>query len=116
MAGCCPGSSLSRQIARHLGWGPHAVQRYARAATWQELADGRWQGQRPSKLDPFKRYLDRHADESRGSMTRLLAEITVARIASFRLSTPDIISAIGALSVIGSCTERRLTVLVLSGA
>ncbi|WP_369809694.1 helix-turn-helix domain-containing protein [Actinoplanes sp. SE50] len=23
-----------RQIARHLGWGRHTVQRYARAATW----------------------------------------------------------------------------------
>jgi hypothetical protein len=32
-----------RTIARHLGWGRHTVQRYARAATWQELADGRWQ-------------------------------------------------------------------------
>jgi hypothetical protein len=26
-----------REIARHLGWGLHTVQRYARAATWQEL-------------------------------------------------------------------------------
>jgi hypothetical protein len=29
-----------REIARHLGWGLHTVQRYARAATWQELAGG----------------------------------------------------------------------------
>ena len=43
-----------REIARHLGWGLHTVQRYARAATWQELADGRWQQPRPSKLDSFK--------------------------------------------------------------
>ena len=28
-----------RTIARHLGRGRHTVQRYARAATWQELAD-----------------------------------------------------------------------------
>ena len=28
-----------REIARHLGWGLHTVQRYARAATWQELSD-----------------------------------------------------------------------------
>jgi transposase len=64
-----------REIARHLGWGLHTVQRYARAATWQELADGRWQGPRPSKLDPFKPYLDQHAGYSHGSRTRLFAEI-----------------------------------------
>ena len=64
-----------REIARHLGWGLHTVQRYTRAATWQELADGRWQGPRPSKLDPFKPYLDQHADASRGSITRLFREI-----------------------------------------
>jgi transposase len=64
-----------REIARHLGWGLHTVQRYARAATWQELADGRWQGPRPSKLDPFKPYLDQHFDGSRGSITRLFKEI-----------------------------------------
>ena len=65
-----------REIARHLGWGLHTVQRYARAATWQELADGRWKKPRPSKLDPFKPYLDQHADASRGSITRLFKEIT----------------------------------------
>jgi hypothetical protein len=30
-----------REIARHLGWGLHTVQRLDRAATWQELVDGR---------------------------------------------------------------------------
>jgi len=64
-----------REIARHLGWGLHTVQRYARAATWQELADGRWQGPRPSKLDPFKHYLDQHPDGSHGSIRRLFGEI-----------------------------------------
>jgi transposase len=64
-----------REIARHLGWGLHTVQRYARAATWQELADGRWQAPRPSKLDPFKPYLDQHAVEGHGSFTRLFREI-----------------------------------------
>jgi transposase len=64
-----------REIARHLGWGLHTVQRYARAATWQELADGRWKGPRPSKLDPFKPYLDQHADGARGSIRRLFLEI-----------------------------------------
>jgi hypothetical protein len=42
-----------RTIARHLVWGRHTVQRYARAATWQELIDGRWQGPRASKLDDW---------------------------------------------------------------
>jgi transposase len=64
-----------REIARHLGWGLHTVQRLDRAATWQELVDGRWQGPRPSKLDPFKPYLGQHADGARGSIRRLFLEI-----------------------------------------
>jgi transposase len=64
-----------REIARHLGWGLHTVQRLDRAATWQELADGRWKGPRPSKLDPFKPYLDQHADGARGSIRRLFLQI-----------------------------------------
>jgi transposase len=46
-----------RAIARQLGWGFHTVQRYARAQSWQELVDGKWQRHRPSKLDPFKPHL-----------------------------------------------------------
>jgi transposase len=64
-----------REIARHLGWGQHTVQRYDRAATWQELVDGRWTAPRPSRLDPFKPYLDQHADGNRGSFTRLFNEV-----------------------------------------
>lgn len=64
-----------REISRHLGWGQHTVQRYERAATWEELVDGRWKGPRPSKLDPFKPYLDQHADAGHGSFTRLFHEI-----------------------------------------
>jgi transposase len=64
-----------REIARHLGWGLHTVQRLDRAATWQELVDGRWQGPRPSKLDPFKPYLDQHADGAHGSIRRMFLEI-----------------------------------------
>jgi transposase len=64
-----------REIARHLGWGQHTVQRYARAATWQELADGRWKAPKASKLDPFKPYLDQHAGEGHGSFTRLFSEV-----------------------------------------
>ena len=41
-------------------------------------ADGRWQGPRPSKLDAFKPYLDQHAGEGHGSITRLFREIQAA--------------------------------------
>jgi hypothetical protein len=64
-----------REIARHLGWGLHTVQRYDRAATWQELAESRWPTTRASKLDPFKPYLDQHAGQGHGSFTRLFHEI-----------------------------------------
>ena len=64
-----------REIARHLGWGLHTVQRYARAATWQELADGRWQQPRPSKLDPFKPHLDQRTGQGCGNGARLFREI-----------------------------------------
>jgi transposase len=64
-----------REIARHLGWGLHTVQRYARAGAWQELADGRWQGPRPSKLDPFKPCLDQRTGEGCGNGARLFREI-----------------------------------------
>jgi transposase len=65
-----------REIARHLGWGLHTVQRYARAATWQEMADGRWQGPRPSKLDAFKPYLRQRTAEGCGNAARLFREIS----------------------------------------
>jgi hypothetical protein len=64
-----------REIARHLGWGLHTVQRYDRAATWQELAESRWHAERPSKPGPFRPYLDRHAGEGHGSFTGLFNEI-----------------------------------------
>jgi transposase len=64
-----------RAIARHLGWGRHTVQRYARAATWQELADGRWQAPRPGKLDPFKAHLHQRTGEGCGNAAQLFREI-----------------------------------------
>jgi hypothetical protein len=64
-----------REIARHLRWGLHTVQRYDRAATWQEPAESRWPTNRPSKLDPFKPYPDQHAAEGHGSFTRLFHEV-----------------------------------------
>ncbi|MFD8563405.1 ISL3 family transposase [Streptosporangium canum] len=64
-----------RAIARHLGWGRHTVQRYARAATWQELAEGRWQTSRPGRLDPFKPYLHWRLDEGCGNLAQLFREV-----------------------------------------
>jgi len=64
-----------RTIARHLGWGRHTVQRYARAATWQELVDGRWQAPRASKLDPFKPHLHQRTGEGYGNAAQLFREI-----------------------------------------
>ena len=81
-----------REIARHLGWGQHTVQRYDRAATWQELVDGRWTAPRPSKLDPFKPYLDQRADGSHGSFracsTRSRTWATTAATPSSATTSP----------------------------
>ncbi|MFI0986367.1 ISL3 family transposase [Streptomyces exfoliatus] len=65
-----------RAIARHLGWGRHTVQRYARAKHWQDMVKG--QRPRGSKLDPFKPYLAQRWEETGGKITglALLAEIT----------------------------------------
>jgi hypothetical protein len=65
-----------RAVARHLGWGRHTVQRYARAATRQELVDGRWQGPRASMLDPFKPHLHQRAGEGCGNVALLFREIS----------------------------------------
>jgi hypothetical protein len=64
-----------REIARHLRWGLHTVQRYDRAATWQELAGNRRKALRASKPGPFKPYLDQHAGRGHGSFTRLFRQI-----------------------------------------
>ncbi|MFE4366747.1 ISL3 family transposase [Streptomyces sp. NPDC056835] len=55
------GHSL-RSIAHQLGWGRHTVQRYARAATWEDMIKGS-RKQRSSALDPFKQHLSRRAAE-----------------------------------------------------
>ncbi len=64
-----------RGIARGLGWGQRTVQRYAHAATWQELVDGKWKGPRPSKLDPFKPYLDQRWESGCSNALQLYREI-----------------------------------------
>ena len=52
------------------------MQRYARAATWQELVDGRWQAPRASMLDPFKPHLHQRAEEGCGNVAQLFREIS----------------------------------------
>ena len=64
-----------RAIARHLGWGRHTVQRYARAVTWQELVDGKWRQPHPSKLDPFKPYLQQRWEQGCRNAAQLYREV-----------------------------------------
>jgi transposase len=64
-----------RAIARHLGWGRHTVQRYARAASWQEMVHGRWQRPRASILDAFKPHLHQRLDAGCGNILELFREI-----------------------------------------
>ncbi|WP_256332608.1 transposase [Streptomyces sp. 2131.1] len=45
-----------RAIARHLGWGLNTVLRYANASRWQDTI--RENRPRPSRLDPYKPYLE----------------------------------------------------------
>ncbi|WP_234439584.1 MULTISPECIES: transposase [Streptomyces] len=62
-----------RAIARHLGWGLNTVLRYANAARWQDtIRDNR---PRPSRLDPYKPYLERRFAEGCTSVTRLHSEL-----------------------------------------
>jgi transposase len=65
-----------RAIARQLGWGRHTVQRYARASSWQELVDGKWQGTRTSKLDPFKPFLRQGFQQGCTNAAELYRQIT----------------------------------------
>lgn len=66
-------SHSRRAIARHLGWGLNTVLRYANAARWQDtIRDNR---PRPSRLDPYKPYLERRFTEGCTSVTRLHGEL-----------------------------------------
>nr|WP_225859668.1 transposase [Streptomyces albicerus] len=56
-----------RAIARHLGWGRHTVQRYARAARWQDMVTGR--RTRTSRLDLHRLFLQRRIDETDGKIS-----------------------------------------------
>ncbi|MDF3146462.1 MULTISPECIES: transposase [unclassified Streptomyces] len=62
-----------RAIARHLGWGLNTVLRYARAATWQDtLRENR---PRPSRLAPYKPYLELRFAAGCTNVTRLHREL-----------------------------------------
>jgi transposase len=65
-----------RSIARQLGWGRHTVQRYARASSWQELVDGKWQGTRTSMLDPFKPHLRQGWEQGCTNAAELYRQLT----------------------------------------
>ncbi|MFD4609626.1 ISL3 family transposase [Streptomyces sp. NPDC058440] len=62
-----------RAIARHLGWGLNTVLRYANAARWQDTF--RENRPRPSRLDPYKPYLERRFAEGCTNVTRLHGEL-----------------------------------------
>ncbi|MEU4028061.1 ISL3 family transposase [Streptomyces anulatus] len=62
-----------RAIARHLGWGLNTVLRYANAEHWQDTI--RESQPRPSRLDPYKPYLERRFAEGCPSVTRLHGEL-----------------------------------------
>ncbi|MFE3763625.1 ISL3 family transposase [Streptomyces sp. NPDC059104] len=62
-----------RAIARHLGWGLNTVLRYANAAHWQDTI--RENRPRPSRLDPYKPYLERRFTEGCTSVTQLHDEL-----------------------------------------
>ncbi len=62
-----------RAIARHLGWGLNTVLRYANASRWQDTI--RENRPRPSRLDPYKPYLERRFTEGCTSVTQLHGEL-----------------------------------------
>jgi hypothetical protein len=74
-----PAGKYAERTRRTTRWPTSCAPRDAGSArspaTWQELADGRWQGPRPSKLDPYKPNPGQHADGGHGSIRRLFREI-----------------------------------------
>lgn len=62
-----------RAIARHLGWGLNTVLRYAAAVRWQDTI--RENRPRPSRLDPYKPYLERRFAAGCTSVTQLHGEL-----------------------------------------
>jgi transposase len=64
-----------RQIASHLGWGRHTVQRYARAETWEQMLVGQ-RRPRSSSLDSYKAHLLAGFTGRYGSIQALHRDIT----------------------------------------
>ncbi|MFE4258119.1 hypothetical protein [Streptomyces sp. NPDC056883] len=62
-----------RAIARHLGWGLNTVPRCTNAAGWQDTF--RENRPRPSRLEPYKPYLDRRFAEGCTSVTHLHSDL-----------------------------------------
>ncbi|MFE7927897.1 transposase [Streptomyces sp. NPDC057456] len=76
-----------RAIARHLGWGLNTVLRYAAAARWQDTF--RENRPRPSRLDPYKPYLERRFAAGCTNVTPLHGELLAETLPSLtRWSAP----------------------------
>jgi Transposase len=77
-AGARPGGPGPRQAGDRPTTGPGLphLQRYACAQTWQELVEGKWQGHRPSKLDPFKPQLQQRFQQGCTNAAAFHREIT----------------------------------------
>ncbi|WP_328827846.1 ISL3 family transposase [Streptomyces ureilyticus] len=84
------GHSL-RAIARHLKWGQTTVLRYAHAARWQDTIVG--MPPRPSKLDPYKPYLQRRWSEGCTNALALHREITAQGYPDGYASVRDYLAA-----------------------
>ncbi|MFD0622813.1 ISL3 family transposase [Streptomyces sanglieri] len=67
-----------RAIARHLGWGLNTVLRYANAPGWQDTI--RKNRPRPSRLDPYKPYLERRFAEGCTGVTRPHSELVAEHL------------------------------------
>jgi transposase len=87
-----------RAVARHLGWGLNTVLRYANAACWQDTF--RENRPRPSRLDPYKSYLERRFAAGCTNVTQLHGELLAdhapvtyqmvrAHIAILRVAPPN---------------------------
>ncbi|MER5813311.1 ISL3 family transposase [Streptomyces sp. NPDC002033] len=100
-----------RAIARHLGWGLNTVPRYANAERWQDTF--RENRPRPSRLDPYKRYLERRFAEGCTSVTRLHSELVDANApVTYQMVRAHIATLRGALP---SAPPRPPTVRQVTG-
>lgn len=91
------GHSL-REVTRQLGWSRNTVRRYANAERWENMVTPH--RPRPSKLDPYRTYLNSQWRTGRTNVRHLYAEIaamgytgsyatTAAYLARFRPGAPE---------------------------